>query len=89
MGFCCGGNSGSSGKIHSIKHFGSAKMAQKEFPKEYLPVLTKLDTTKLKPQFKQVSWSPENEIIAPLDGYRYVYADELYPGSATFIEMQN
>lgn len=75
-------------QIYSVKHFGSAKLAQKDFPKEYLPQLSKLDAIDQMPQFKQVGWSHTNPIQAPLDGYRYVYADEVHPGCTTFSIMQ-
>ena len=50
--------------------------------------MTPHDTPDQKPVFKGMGWSPQNPIKAPPQGFRYVYADEVYMGSPTFVEMQ-
>lgn len=55
-----------------------------------MPRVSPCDSTDTKPIFKAVGWNPrEDDIPVPPEGFRYVIADEVFPGCPTFTEMQS
>jgi hypothetical protein len=75
--------------LYSVKHFEKAQIAGKTLPEQLLTRISPCDSTDSKPIFKGLGWNPkEEEIPVPPEGFRYVYADEVFQGSTTFDEMQ-